>query len=472
MSWSSRSPALLGCSLALLSGCAGSSSPEPAVAAATPAAPCSQTLVPRAAPRTGAPRTAVEPPQAIAPAPPSRLIVEARLPLARLTTELEQAVSQRLAEASGVRLGAAGVLRYSVDRGPFSLTGTGAQLVIETALQGSAEACSGSRCYASCEPRALARAEIPLWLSPDYRFERSQVSLQFTRGCKVRALGGLFSLDVTPLLKTALAPQLERVRREIDSRLPDLRAHAQRAWRQLSAPRSLPLAGCVVLAPVGLVQGPMTESAGVLQARFALLARPELRTDCSTPPASAPLPPLGADPSLPSEDQVTLGMEVPLTSLARAFEAPAVQTRLQVATATVRALGSGVSAELELRGELCGSVALQAEPAFSGEEGSITLTAGKLDPEESARVRAAGADPTTLARQLTQLPRLSPPIPLSLLRAAPPALASLLSDPELALSAQVSSLRAAGAAIRGEQLVAWVEARGSLLLEPRLPAPR
>jgi hypothetical protein len=52
-----------------------------------------------------------------------------------------------------------------------------------------------------------------------------------------------------------------------------------------------------------------------------------------------------------------------------------------------------------------------------------------------------------------------------MLREAPPALAALFSDPMFSLSARVSSLRAAGAAARGQQLVAWVEARGSLLLE-------
>lgn len=53
-----------------------------------------------------------------------------------------------------------------------------------------------------------------------------------------------------------------------------------------------------------------------------------------------------------------------------------------------------------------------------------------------------------------------------MLRAAPTALATLFSNPELTLSPQLSTLRAAGAAARGEQLVAWVEARGKLLLEP------
>jgi hypothetical protein len=112
-------------------------------------------------------------------------------------------------------------------------------------------------------------------------------------------------------------------------------------------------------------------------------------------------------------------------------------------------------------------VAFQAQPSFAGEGDAIELTAGKLDAGESERVRAVGLDPETLARQLGGLPRLSAPLSLSMLRAAPPALAWLFSDPSFSLAARVSSMRAAGAAARGQQLVAWVEARGSLLLEQR-----
>ncbi len=400
-------------------------------------------------------------------AAPSRLIVGARLPLSRLGTELERGVPQRLAEESGRRIGPAGLLRYSVDRGPFSLSSADGQLVIETALQGRAEACSGSRCYAGCEPQATARAVVPLWLLPDYRFDRSRVSVQFTRGCKVRALGGLLSVDVTPMLRSAIAPQLERVRAQIDSQLPELRAHVERGWRQLARPRELPLAGCLLLDPVGLVQGPMVESEGVLHARFALLARPELREECGSAPAARALPPLSADPALPEEDVVVFGMAAPLARLARAFRAASNgDPRTQVTHAAVEAHGNDIVAELTIAGELCGTVALHAEPAF-GEDGLLTLGKGQLAPADGERVRAAGGDPAQLARQLTELPQLAPPVALAVLRAAPAALASLFSDPELQLSAELSSLRAAGAMARGEQLVAQVEARGRLVLAPR-----
>lgn len=456
----------------LLASCAGTSSPAPAApgAAAPQAAASAPACTHQLGPRSAA-RRAVQHGAAV-PAPPSRLIVDAKLPLSTLTSELERNVAPRVAEGRGIKIGPAGVLHYSVDRGPFAVSIAGGHLVVETPLHGRAEACSGRRCYAACEPEALARAHIPLWLRPDYRFERSRVSLEFRRGCKVRALRGLFSVDVTPMLKSAVAPELERVRREIDRRLPDVRADVGRAWRQLSTPRALPLGGCLVIEPLGLVQGPIHESRGMAHARLALLARPELRTDCESAPvpSSAP-PPLSADPALPEEDSVRLGMELPLTSLAQAFQSASVEARpgprIHVSAAKVEARGERVGAELTLADELCGALVLEAQPVFDGDEGMIELTGGELDAAESERVRAAGLDPALLAQRLTRLPRLATPLSVPLLRLAPRALASLFSDPKFSLETRVSALRSAGAAARGANLVAWVEARGSLSLEQK-----
>lgn len=449
----------------LLSSCASRSSSAPAAKPGTPASECAQRLAARSV-STPAPQ-----PSSAPVASPSRLVVHAELSLAKLAAELEHHVAPRLAEESGVAIGPAGALDYSVDRGAFTLSIAGDHLVVEAPVQGRARACRGRRCYAGCEPRARVRAEIPLWLRSDYRFGPSRLSLEFTHGCTVRAFGGLISVDVTPLLEAALAPQLERVRRQIDGRLPDVRVRVERAWQQLSTPRPLPLGGCLVVEPLGLVQGPVEPSLTTAHARFALLARPELRTDCGDGPASVPLPPLSADPALPDEGSVTIGMEVPLASLARAFETATPEAsskpRVHVARAALEALGKNVSAELELAGELCGAVALRAEPIFAGEDGVIELTAGELDPGESARVRAAGLDPAALARQLARLPRVRTPFSLPLLRALPPALSELFSDPTFSLSARVSSLRAASAAARGQHLVAWVEAQGSLWLEQK-----
>jgi hypothetical protein len=451
----------------LLMSCGSSSGTTPVAStpAAAAAADCTQRLAPRSVPRA-----AVRPEPSIA-APPSRLIVHAKLSLAKLGTELERHIAPRLADGTGIKLGPAGVLDYSVDRGALSLSLAGDHLVVETPVYGRAQACRGGRCYAGCEPRALVRAEIPLWLGADYRFGRSRVSLDFTHGCKVRAFRGMLSVDVTPMLKSALAPQLERVRREIDRRLPNVRADLERGWRQLATPRPLPIGGCLVVEPLGLVQGPVHQSGAMAHARFALLARPELRTDCGEPAPIAPLPPLSSDRGLPDEDVVTLGIELPLTDLALAFESATPEggsrPRYHVADATLEAVGQRVAAELELAGELCGALALQATPTFDGEAGVIELTAGEVDAAETQRVRAAGLDPAALARQLTRLPRLPVPITLAMLRAAPHAFVWLFSDPAFSVSPQVTAMHAAGASARGEKLVAWVKAPGSLLLEQK-----
>src|SRR5690606_17589709 len=246
---------------------------------------CSRRLAARApSPPAPSPPAPSPSPSSAGTAPPSRLIVHAELSLATLAAELERQVAPRLAEGSGVSLGPAGALEYSVDRGAFVVSVAADQLVVEAPVHGRARACRGQRCYAGCAPSARVRAEIPLWLRPDYRFEASRVSIEFTKGCTVRALGGWLNVDATNLLRSALAPQLERVRRELDQRLPDVRARVEQGWDELAGPRPLPRGGCLVLQPQGLVQGPVEAASQTARARFALLARPELRTACDDAP--------------------------------------------------------------------------------------------------------------------------------------------------------------------------------------------
>jgi hypothetical protein len=146
------------------------------------------------------------------------------------------------------------------------------------------------------------------------------------------------------------------------------------------------------------------------QARFALLARPELRVDCSEresrrrgpgAPAVASvslpprLPPLGTDAALPDEDVVTVGMELPLTSFARAFEAAAPEAgsgpRFHVTEATVEAMGRSVTAELTLAGEVCGVVALRAELGWQLAAASGSSRSRRVwNVDESSRLRQIG----------------------------------------------------------------------------------
>jgi hypothetical protein len=80
-----------------------------------------------------------------------------------------------------------------------------------------------------------------------------------------------------------------------------------------------------------------------------------------------------------------------------------------------------------------------------------------------------GLDPARVMQALASAPHITPLLPVSAFRETAPRLATALSQPAVDVSAQVSSARAAGAIARGDQLVAWLEARGGLWLKARMP---
>jgi hypothetical protein len=440
-----------------------------ACAGATPAGPrtdagheCRVQL----APRQGQPAPPVT--SAVArTAPVSQIVVQLQQKLAPIASLLEARVQKRLADGH-FRIGPGGAVTYSAQRGDLSLSVTRSAFVVEAPVRARAEACRGQNCYASCTPEAVVRAELPLRLRADYGFEPARVSLRFTRGCKVRALGGFLTIDVTPMLQNELEPQLAEVARQIDRQLPNLRAEVEKGWLQAAAPHELPLGACFVLQPQGIVQGPVEPSTELLRVRFALLALPELRTRCGDVPPATPLPPLLSDATLPREGVVQVGMVTALSNLARGFEAaPPAALRnesVRVARAEVAARGSDVTSELTLSGGVCGTVALDARLEFEGDGQYIGVAVPRWPPGERERVAESELEPRELANVLSKMPRLAPLLSASALQAAAPTLAAALSRPPLSVSAQVSSSRAAGAAARGDELVAWLEARGSLLV--------
>jgi hypothetical protein len=438
---------------------------KPGPAVSDPSAPspssaeCAQTLPPRVKPHVPAPHGPSR------EAAPSRIVAELEAPLSAFAAELEKRVGTRVAEGNDIGLGPAGTLKYTLDRGPFSVSVADRKLVVQTEVQARAEACSRGRCYASCEPRATVRAQVSLALREDYRFERTRVTATFTRGCKVRVLGGFLTVDVTPTIESALAPELERAGRDIDAQLPDVHAEAERAFRQMSEGQRLPLGGCIEVQPLALIQGPIEDSKQFLRARFGVLARPELRPECSEASTPPPLPPLKFDRSMPNESVATLGMVMPLESVGRAFTLPpGTTTRHRVSRAGVTAAGSDVDLDLSLQGAVCGDLSLRAAPVFTGDGQQVTLSATSFASGERERVIETGADPAELGRELAALARVPVPLSPQSLGAALPLLTAAFSNRNVRIATDVSDVRAAGAAARGEELVAWTEVRGRLRL--------
>jgi hypothetical protein len=288
----------------------------------------------------------------------------------------------------------------------------------------------------------------------------------------VHALGGLLTIDLTPTLEAQLEPELAKVSRQIDQQLPDIRADVERAWGELVAPRPLPLSGCLLLQPRAIVQGALTPSTTALRANFAVLATPELRGQCGDEAAPPPLPPLARDLSLPEEGVVLLGMVTPLEGFERSFLAAAPvsasQRSLKLTGARVAAHASDVDVTLQLGGDVCGTTTVGAVPDFSGNGASVGLARPTLDTSERARWQTAGIDGQAPVSALIASAHVTPLLSVSALRDAAPALAQAMSGPSLQVSAHVASARAAGAAARGDGVVAWVEARGSVTLRPTL----
>jgi hypothetical protein len=312
---------------------------------------------------------------------------------------------------------------------------------------------------------------VPLRLTPAYHFAPSQVSVEFTRGCSVRALGGFVRVDVTPMLKDLVAPTLRRVEKDIDAKLPSLRPEAERLWGELGKTRPLPFGGCVVVEPRAIFQGPASGTPDALRARFALVAHPELRARCGEPSPPRPLPPLAWDAALPAEDDLVLGMVSPLaTATAEPDPQPfdvGSGARAAIARASFSADGPGARAELELRGEACGEIAARSPLGWTDDGRAIALTSPELWPGDAVRLESAAIDPAFVVRGVRTSARIAPPMAAGALKELVPEIARSMSDPRLDVEASVSSVTPASASVRGDDLVATVRLRGAVTLKPR-----
>ncbi len=267
-------------SLGAASASCGSAPPTP-----PPEVACRVGLPPRPARPVDA---EPEPRPALFFAPRSTVVVNVDVPLKSLAEALDAKVARRVAEERDHDLGMAGRLQYVLDRGAFAAKVDGDALVIEAPLQAHVQACAKGSCYAGCDPEARATVRVPLALNADYKFRPSSVHIDITRGCELRALGGLVRIDVTPIIEQRLAAETRRIELAIDGELPNLRPQAERVWSELGRARSLPLGACVVLAPDAVVQGPSAAIGDAARLRFGIYARPELRSRCGDVTAPPP----------------------------------------------------------------------------------------------------------------------------------------------------------------------------------------
>lgn len=457
-----RAPAVAS-ALVVLAACGGPARPD--ASPATPVADSCRIQLGVAPPPVGDAPQAPRPPLLIAR---SLLVVHAEVPLATVKQGLEAKVPTRVAEERDHDIGIAGRLEYTVDRGAFRATVQGDSIVVEAPLVAHVRACAKGSCYAGCDPELRIAARVPMRLGPDYRFGGSRVTLAVTRGCELRALGGLVKIDVTPIVEERLAHETRRIEASIDRELPDLRPEAERIWGELGKARPLPLGACVVLAPEGLVQGPPAGAAGNARLRFGLLARPELRVRCGEAPPVSPLPPLGDDPKLAPEGDVDLALVLPPEAPAIAlgggepFELERVgRARLDGATGTMRALA------VALRGDVCGGAAMTASGVAWTEDGRALRLIGVAPlAGEGERLAAAGVDPARVAAAMGRAP-IALPLAPDQIATTVPELARSLSDDRVTIAATAHDARPVGSGLRGDDVLAVVRVRASATITAR-----
>ena len=411
-------------------------------------------------------------------APRSTVVVQVEVRLAGIRQALEAKVPRRVAEERDHDLGVAGRLEYTVDRGPFTVRVENATLVVEANLQGRAQACAKGRCYAGCAPQARVTAKVPLHLGADYKLRSSEVRIDVTQGCEVKTLGGLLTVDVTPILRGALAQQSRSVQASIDRELPDLGPEAARLWSELGKTRPLPLGMCVALYPEEITQGPASGTQELARLRFGLLARPEVRVRCVPPTgaAAAPaatsstgrLPPLRDDPALPAAGDVHLGIVLAADAAPQAIERAADVIDLGGRRARVAKASGDLARGLvvELAGEVCGEVGTTAAGLVWADGQSLHLARATVLPEDAARLAAAQIDGARIAAAVERAP-IALPIAVSALSSTLPELARAMSDDQVTVTATVDSAQPEAAGVRGVELVATALLRGAVTLRAK-----
>lgn len=286
----------------------------------------------------------------------------------------------------------------------------------------------------------------------------------------MRALGGFVTIDVTPMLRASVTPALRAVERDVDGRLPALRPEAERLFRELGTARPLPFGACVVVDPRGIVQGPASGTPDGVRLRFALLARPEIRARCGTPPPPAPLPPLGRDPAMPEDDDVNVALVSPLAAAAAALDASAFDAggpRVKVDRAELAPAPGGVRADLALDGEVCGDVAVRSRLGWTDDRRAVRLVDPALSPREADRVQHASVDPAALCRGVAASARLAPAVAPDALAELLPELARSASDASFDVAAEIRGVAPGTVDVRGDDMVARVRLRGAVVLRQK-----
>ncbi len=414
-------------------------------------------------------------------APESRIGLELTADVALLQQQLERQVPRRLAQVRGQDVGAAGELSYRVDRGAFHVALDGDKLRVTTPVTAVAEVCKrlGPMCvtYGGCQPQLIADVQVPLVANTDYSLAEAEVKVGVTRGCVV------LGVDQTGHVARAAREQQARVKRELDSARPDVRAAVSAGWRFLHTPVSLDSQLCLRVAPSAIAQARprLSEQAGrsSLSTAFAVMGTVTVEQPCSDPHHAgpiAPLPPLEVVKELPRG----IDLQVPLqldwsavqAELSRGLTGQVLRgdagesqiAKLEI-TPTVNHGAPRAAVAVTLTGAVCGRAWLLAD--FKADEGGESVALARLTSLGEA---PPGLNLAALATSLSQRGQVSVPLDLS---AGANTLTSLVrrltqdlpEEVRLDLALEPARVTQVVPAAEGLMIVVGVRGRGSLVAE-------
>ena len=357
-----------------------------------------------------------QPPNAPAPIASSQIPLEVQVDLSIARKSVESQVPKRVGAGSGVSVGSAGLVSYTIDRGPFSFAMVGESLVARTDLTITASVCKpvpGLGCvqYGSCTPLARVEAGLPTQLTDQYGLKASTVNIVVTRRCLMTAL----DIDVTPIIEAKAAEEAKKIKAKIDASLPNPQKEVAHAWEL--AQTSLPLAkdSCVQLHPRTLVQGPTRIASDQLVARFAVVAEPTVDSPCGDEPKPIALPPLTHDSKLENRFSVHLPVRVAMSSIEATWQKTLVGKSfdagpsLTVQSVAARTSNVGIDLDLAVNGTACTTLLFEGTPQWDEAKHAIRLS--PLVPVSGEIDRLKGAlDPVKLETPLADMLVYLPPL--------------------------------------------------------------
>lgn len=357
-----------------------------------------------------------EPPPAWTP-PRSRVVVDVRVETGAILAGLDRAIPRRVVEQRGIDAGPAGRLDVVVDRGPFSVSLAGDDLVLDVDLAGSARVCKplgplGCVGWASCDPSAHARAAVRLVLDASLGVPPSSVAIPITRPCTLTALG----VDVTARVQREADARARSIRDEIDRGVPIVAPLVRSLWQALAASVPIGAATCARVRPTDLVQSGPRRDEGALAIGLGVEGEVVVETPCRPAPQATAAPPPRLDRSIAPGVSLIVPVVASWEEIGRrvaralaATEAHAGPERVRITDVHARPAGAGVRLEVAFVGRVCGVVSLDGAPIVSA-SGEVRFDALSPSSTELQRVRdaAPSLDVGAFGRSLAAVLRLPP----------------------------------------------------------------